>query len=75
MTDRNRTSSHALIGALGASYLLSKRTTLYAQAAFVRNAGDTRLGLVTGEGLSAANTLFAPAGTTTMVDLGIRQLF
>ncbi|WP_260439165.1 MULTISPECIES: hypothetical protein [Burkholderia] len=41
----------------------------------MRNAGDTRLGLVTGEGLSAANTLFAPAGTTTMVDLGIRQLF
>ncbi|MBR8168022.1 porin [Burkholderia cenocepacia] len=75
MTDRNQTSSHALFGALGASYFLSKRTTLYAQAALVRNAGDTRLGLVTGEGLSATNTLFAPAGTTTMVDLGIRQLF
>ncbi|PFH20782.1 MULTISPECIES: hypothetical protein [Burkholderia] len=41
----------------------------------MRNAGDTRLGLVTGDGLSTTHTLFAPAGTTTMVDPGIRQLF
>ena len=54
------------------SYFLSKRTTRHARAGVVRNAGDTRRGLVTGERLSAVNTLFAPAGTTTMVDPGIR---
>jgi predicted porin len=75
MTDRNDTSSHALLGALGASYFLSKRTTLYAQVGVVHNDGNARLGLVTGEGLSSANTIFAPAGTTTAVNLGIRQLF
>jgi len=75
MTDRNETSSHAMLGSLGASYLLSKRTTLYAQVGVVRNDGNARLGLVTGEGLSSNNTIFAPAGTTTAVDLGIRQTF
>ncbi|PVX85157.1 porin [Paraburkholderia unamae] len=75
MTDRNETSSHAVLGSIGASYSLSKRTSLYAQVGVVHNDGNARLGLVAGEGLSSANTLFAPAGTTTAVNLGVRQLF
>ncbi|WP_322044553.1 porin [Paraburkholderia sp. J67] len=75
MDDRNDTSSHAWLGSLGASWLVSKRTTLYTQVGVVRNAGNARLGLVTGEGLSSNNTLFAPSGTTTAVDVGVRHTF
>ncbi|MEM5317726.1 porin [Paraburkholderia sp. JHI869] len=75
MTNRNDSSSHAVLGSIGAAYSLSKRTTVYAQVGVVHNDGNARLGLVAGEGLSSANTLFAPAGTTTAVNLGIRQVF
>lgn len=44
-SDRNHTANHSLLAALGASYFLSKRTTLYAQVAAVNNKGAMNTGL------------------------------
>nr|WP_091997224.1 porin [Paraburkholderia lycopersici] len=69
VSDRNATTNHSVMGALGAQYFLSHRTTLYGQVAVVNNHGamDT--------GLSVNNALFSPSGTTTGVNIGVRHVF
>ena len=69
VSDRNRTTNHALMGALGAQYFLSHRTTLYGQVAVINNHGAMDMGL------SVNNALYAPSGTTTGVNVGIRHVF
>lgn len=68
-SDRNHTTNHSIMGALGAQYFLSKRTTAYAQVAVVNNHGAMNTGL------SVNNALTGVAGTTTGVNLGIRHTF
>lgn len=70
--DRNDTSSHSLMGALGAMYFLSKATSLYGQVGLVNNHGKANLGLTPAVGLTS---LYAPAGTTTGVTIGIMHMF
>lgn len=69
VSDRNQTTNHSLMAALGAQYFLSRSTTLYGQVAVVNNHGamDT--------GLSVNNALFGVTGTTTGVNLGLRHIF
>ncbi|WP_430231433.1 porin [Paraburkholderia tropica] len=69
LDDRQNSKSHAVMGALGAQYLLSKRTAVYGQVAVVNNKGDFHQGV----SLNLATT--APTGTTTGVNVGIRHLF
>lgn len=69
VSDRNDTTNHSLMGALGVEYLVSGRTTLYSQAAVVNNHGAMNTGL------SVNNALFSPAGTTTGVNIGVRHVF
>ncbi|WP_233873175.1 porin [Paraburkholderia adhaesiva] len=69
VSDRNDTTNHSVMGALGAQYFLSHRTTLYGQAAVVNNHGAMNTGL------SVNNALFSPAGTTTGVNVGVRHVF
>ncbi|WP_425452705.1 porin [Trinickia dinghuensis] len=71
-SNRNDRSTHALMGAFGASYFLSKATTLYAQVGAADNHGSSDLGLEVGD---APTSLHAPAGTTVGADIGIRHVF
>lgn len=68
-SDRNRTTNHSVLGALGTDYLLSKRTTLYAQVGVVNNHGamDT--------GLSMIGALYEVTGTSVGTVIGIRHTF
>jgi predicted porin len=68
-SDRNHTANHSLLAALGASYFLSKRTTLYAQIASVDNHGSMNTGL------SVNGALFGTRGTTVGATVGIRHSF
>lgn len=68
-SDRNHTANHSLLAALGASYFLSKRTTLYAQVASVDNHGAMNTGL------SVNGALYGVAGTTVGATVGIRHAF
>ncbi|REE19379.1 putative porin [Paraburkholderia sp. BL27I4N3] len=72
VSDRNDSSSHSLMGAMGATYFLSKRTGVYAQVGVVNNHGKANLGLTPGVGTTS---LFAPAGTTTGATIGIMHMF
>ena len=72
VTDRNDSSNHSLMGVVGATYFLSKRTGVYAQVGLVNNHGKANLGLTPGVG---ATSLFAPAGTTTGATVGIMHMF
>jgi predicted porin len=72
VSNRNDTTSHSLMGALGATYFLSRRTGLYAQVGVVNNHGTANLGLSPN---AAPTSLFAPTGTTTGVNIGILHLF
>ncbi|MEW6346580.1 MAG: porin [Paraburkholderia sp.] len=67
--DRNNTTNHSVMGAIGAQYFLSHRTALYAQLGAVNNHGamDT--------GLSVSNALNGVQGTTIGADIGIRHSF
>ncbi|MFD1554238.1 porin [Paraburkholderia silviterrae] len=68
-SDRNRTTNHSVMGAVGAQYFLSRRTTLYGQVGVVNNHGamDT--------GLSINGALNGVTGTTVGANLGIRHVF
>jgi predicted porin len=68
-SDRNHTTNHSVMGALGVDYLVSRRTTLYAQVATVNNHGAMNTGI------SIGGALFGVEGTTTGVVLGIRHSF
>jgi predicted porin len=69
VSDRNATTNHSVMGALGTQYFLSRRTTLFGQVAVVNNHGAMNTGL------SVNDALFSPAGTTTGVNIGIRHVF
>ncbi|MGF7132677.1 putative porin [Paraburkholderia sp. EB58] len=68
-TDRNNTSNHSILGAVGIEYFLSKRTSLYGQVGVVNNHGAMNTGL------SIDGALFGVAGTTVGTVVGIRHLF
>ncbi|HDR9470168.1 porin [Burkholderia multivorans] len=68
-SDRNDTANHSLLAALGASYSLSKATSLYAQVAMVDNHGAMNTGL----GIN--NALYGATGTTVGANVGIRHAF
>ncbi|PAJ85329.1 porin [Burkholderia ubonensis] len=72
VSNRNDTSSHALMASLGAGYFLSKATALYAQVGVVNNHGGSNLGLALGD---APTSSYAPAGTTVGAVAGIRHFF
>jgi predicted porin len=68
-SDRNHTANHSIMGAIGASYNLSKRTALYAQMGVVNNHGAMNTGL------SINGALTGVQGTTVGADIGVRHLF
>ena len=68
-SDRNQTSNHSILGALGANYLLSKATTLYGQVGVVNNHGKMNTGL------SLSGVLYGVQGTTVGAVVGIRHTF
>jgi predicted porin len=68
-SDRNDTQNHSILGALGATYSLSKRTALYAQVGLVNNHGTMDTGLTVSDALNGVE------GTTVGADIGIRHTF
>ncbi|MBN3817610.1 porin [Paraburkholderia sp. Se-20369] len=68
-SDGNNTSNHSILAATGAQYLLSKRTALYGQVAYVNNHGAMNTGL------SINNALHEAPGSTIGVNVGVRHLF
>lgn len=68
-TDRNDTSNHSILGAIGTQYSLSKATSLYSQIGVVNNHGAMNTGL------SINGALFGTAGTTVGVDVGMKHVF
>jgi predicted porin len=69
ISDGNDSNNRSIMVASGAVYSLSKATALYAQYGFVNNRGKEHIGLSTNA------SLYAPAGTTQGVTVGIRHLF
>jgi predicted porin len=67
--DRNDSSNHSVLGAIGTQYFLSRSTSLYGQLGVVNNHGkmDT--------GLSIDGALYGVAGTTIGAVVGIRHVF
>ena len=68
-SDRNHTANHSIMGAIGATYNLSKRTALYAQVGVANNHGAMNTGL------SVDGALYGVQGTTVGADIGVRHLF
>jgi predicted porin len=68
-SDRDNSTNHSVMGAVGANYLVSRETTLYAQFGMVNNHGSMNTGL------SVDGELTGVEGTTTGVDVGIRHTF
>jgi predicted porin len=68
-SDRNRTTNHSILAAVGADYYLSKRTSLYAQVGMVDNHGAMNTGL------SVSGPLNEVPGTSFGTVLGIRHTF
>ena len=67
--DQHDSSSHTLMGALGATYFLSKRTSLYAQVGIADNHGTENIGLT----LDGARD--GVRGTTVGANVGIAHNF
>jgi predicted porin len=70
-SDRNRTTNHSILAAVGANYSVSKRTMLYAQVGYVDNHG----GMNTGLSLTNTAAFNEPVGGSVGANLGIRQSF
>jgi predicted porin len=70
-SDRNATSNHSLLAAVGATYLLSKATSLYMQLTTVDNHGAMRTGL----SLDTTAIVHGVAGTSYGANVGIRHTF
>lgn len=70
--NRAVSGSHSLLGAIGAYYFVSKRTSVYAQFGMVNNHGAQDLGLSISQG---PTTLHAATGTTTGASVGISHTF
>ncbi|KAK43549.1 porin [Caballeronia zhejiangensis] len=67
--DGNDSNNRSIMAAAGVVYSLSKATALYGQYGFVNNKGAEHIGL------STNGALYAPAGSTNGVTLGIRHMF
>jgi predicted porin len=67
--DRNDTKNHSVLFAAGGKYLLSKRSTIYAQVGLVSSGGAMNTGL------SINGALFEPAGNTFGATVGLRHAF
>lgn len=67
--DGNDSNNHSILGSLGVDYLLSKRTTLYTQVAYVDNHGHMNTGL------AINGAPFGVAGAQFAADVGIRHAF
>lgn len=71
-SDKTTKQNHSTMVALGVDYSLSKRTTLYGQAAYVQNRGTMGTGInANAQGQIAG----LPQGGTTSVNFGIRHFF
>jgi len=68
-SDRDHTTNHSLLAAMGMNYFLSKRTALYAQVATVNNHGAMNTGV------SIPVALYGTKGTTVGASIGIRHSF
>lgn len=71
-TDRNHEANHSLLAGIGAVYLLSTRTSLYAQGGMVSDHGSMNTGL------SVTDTAIlheVQSGTSFGANLGIRHSF
>jgi predicted porin len=68
--DRNDTSNHSVLGAIGANYFLSRASTFYAQIGLVDNRGTMNTGI-------SVNNAFngVPNATTIGAEIGIRHIF
>lgn len=67
--DRDDSSSHSVVAALGTQYFLSKHTSLYAQVGMVDNHGTENIGL------SLDGLMHAPHGTTVGATMGMTHSF
>ncbi|WP_206995791.1 porin [Trinickia mobilis] len=70
-TDRNDTTNHSVLAAVGVNYHLSKRTSLYGQIGMVNNHGAMNTGL----SVTDSSLLRGVAGTTVGGNIGIRHAF
>jgi predicted porin len=70
-SDRNKTSNNSLLASVGATYFLSKATSMYAQLTRVDNNGAIRNGL----SLDTTALVHGVAGTSYGANVGIRHSF
>jgi predicted porin len=68
-SDRNHTANHSVMGAVGATYLVSKRTWLYVEAGAVNNQG------LMNTGISINGATLGVQGTTVAAVVGLRHAF
>ncbi len=73
-SDRHDTGNHLILAAVGANYLLSRRTTLYAQFGVVNNHGAMNTGPDV-DGNAVDSALYGTQGTTVGGNVGIRHIF
>lgn len=73
-SDRNDTGNHSILAAIGANYLLSRATTLYAQLGVVDNHGAMNTGLDV-DGRAVDSALYGVHGTTVGGNVGVRHIF
>ncbi|QBR02957.1 porin [Paraburkholderia pallida] len=73
-SDRHDTGNHSILAAVGANYLLSRTTTLYAQIGVVNNHGAMNTGLDV-DGASVDSALYGTRGTTVGGNVGVRHMF
>jgi predicted porin len=69
ITDGNDSNNRSILTASGVTYLMSKATSLYGQVGLVNNRGKLNTGL------STNGALYAPAGPTVGVTIGMRHTF
>jgi predicted porin len=70
--DRNNDANNSVLASAGAQYLLSKRSSLYAQLAWVNNHGVMGTGLA----VSGTNNLAGlPAGPAVAANIGMKHTF
>lgn len=70
-SDRDDTTNHSLMAAVGADYSLSHATALYAQIGLVNNHGAATGGL----SVATSSAFYGVQGTTLGADVGIRHTF
>jgi predicted porin len=68
-SDRNHTANHSVMGAAGATYFVSTRTSFYAQVGAVNNQG------LMNTGISINGAVYGVQGTTVAALVGLRHTF